>query len=283
MSKRQSSIVLIISLVISGAVFTQMALYVISMLAGWNVKFNLVVACHSWMRAIGLSSLEYALDALVIFTLIFSIWQISSQLIQTTRMKKRIEQYKEKKLTAYMNQDYCNEKEEIMIISHPTPIAITMGFLCPKIVISTGLIGLLTDEELKAVIAHEMYHQKKRDPLKVFLLSLCATTMGYIPILKWLYKQYRIIQEVLADEFAIKKQETSVHIGSALLKMIKIGMAEKMPYSYVSFADTSINYRIEYILNPLEGAQFKIPLKIAFTSLVIFSLLCIFFIYALIA
>ncbi|WP_144512083.1 M56 family metallopeptidase [Bacillus sp. FJAT-22090] len=283
MSKRQASIILIISLVISGTVFLQMALYVISMLAGWNVKFNLVVACHSWMKAIGLSSLEYALDALVIFTLAFSIWHISTQLIQTSRMKKRLEQYKENTLTKNMNQAYCNKEEDLIIISHPTPIAITMGFICPKIIISTGLISLLTDEELTAVIAHEMYHQEKRDPLKVFLLSLCASTMGYIPILKWLNKQYRIMQEVLADDFAIKKQETSVHIGSALLKMIKIGVAEKMPYAYVSFADTSINYRIEYILNPLEGIQFKIPLKIVILSLIIFSLICVFFIYALIA
>ena len=128
-------------------------------------------------------------------------------------------------LTNEMNQTYGEGKEDFIVISHPAPMAITMGFMQPKIVISTGLINLLTNDELKAVIAHEMYHKENRDPLKDIFISLCASTIGYIPILKWFNQQYRIIQELLADEFAIEKQETSVHLGSALLKMLKVGMA----------------------------------------------------------
>ncbi|MFJ5769447.1 M56 family metallopeptidase [Psychrobacillus sp. NPDC093180] len=280
MSKRQSSFLFLAALVISGTIFLQMAIYAVSILVGWNVKFNLVVVCHSWLKAVGLSSLEYALDGLVIFTLLLTIWHISSQLIHTARMKKRLEQYRAKKLTTEFNQTYGNEKEDLIIISHPTPMAITMGFVQPKIVISTGLINLLTNDELEAVIAHEMYHKANRDPLKLFILSLCASTIGYIPILKCFNQQYRIIQEILADEFAIKKQATSVHLGSALLKMLKVGSAKKMPFSYASFADTSVNYRIEYILNPLQ-IQMKIPVKVAWLSFAIFSMICAIFMYAI--
>ena len=35
-----------------------------------------------------------------------------------------------------------------------------------------------------------------------------------------------------------------------------------MPFAYASFADTSVNYRIEYMLNPLKNIQMKIPLKV---------------------
>lgn len=281
MSKRQSSLLFFLSLVISGTIFIQMALYVISMLAGWNVKFNIVEVCHSWLKAIGLSSLEYALDALVIYTLLFSIWHIGSQFFYASRLKKHFERYKDNLLTNDMNQTHSSGKKDFIIISNPVPMAITMGFMKPKIIISTGLINLLTDDELKAVVSHEIYHKDNRDPLKIFLLSLCASTIGYIPILKWFSHQYRIIQEVLADEFAIRKQETSMNLGSALLKMLKVGKQEKMPFAYASFADTSVNYRIEYMLNPLKDVQWRIPLKKAFLSLVVFILLCAFFIYAL--
>ncbi|MEK3978838.1 M56 family metallopeptidase [Psychrobacillus sp. FSL K6-2836] len=281
MSKRQSSFIFFLSLVISGTIFIQMALYVLSLLAGWNVKFNIVEVCHSWMKAIGFSSLEYVLDALVIYTFLFSIWHIGSQFFYASRLKNHFEQYKDNLLTNNMNQTYGSKKKDFLIVSNPAPIAITMGFICPKIVISTGLINLLTDEELKAVVSHEIYHKENRDPLKIFLLSLCASTIGYIPILKWFNHQYRIIQEVLADEFAIKKQETSVNLGSALLKMLKVGKQEKMPFAYASFADTSLNYRIEYMLDPLKDVQWKVPLKKAFLSLAIFILICVFFIYAL--
>ncbi|MFZ0578411.1 MAG: M56 family metallopeptidase [Psychrobacillus psychrotolerans] len=281
MSKRQSSFIFSLSLVISGTIFIQMALYIVSMLAGWNAKFNIVEVCHNWLKAIGMSSLEYALDALVIYTLLFSIWRIGSQFFYVSRLDKQFEQYKDNLLTEHMNQTHSSGKEDFLIVSNPAPIAITMGFVKPKIVISTGLINLLTDDELNAVISHEIYHKDNRDPLKIFLLSLCASTIGYIPILKWFNHQYRIIQEVLADEFAITKQETSINLGSALLKMLKVGKQEKMPFAYASFADTSVNYRIEYILNPLEDIKWQVPLKKAFLSLAVFILICAIFIYAL--
>lgn len=281
MSKRQSSLVFILSLVISSTILLQMGLYVISLLAGWNVKFNLVVVCHSWLKSFGLSSLEYVLDALVIYTVLLSLWKIGVQLIQTIKMKKRFQQYEEKKLTIEMSQTFGNGKEETVVLSHPTPMAFTMGFVSPKIVVTTGLIHLLNNDELKAVIAHEIYHKENRDPLKVFVLSLSSSVMWYIPIQKWFHFKYRVIQEILADDFAIKQQETSVNLGSALLKMLKVGRHEKMPFTYVSFADTSVNYRIEYLLNPIKEVQLELPLKVAFVSLTIFSLICGLFIYAL--
>lgn len=281
MKKLQSSKMFYISLVISGTILVQMAMYIISMLAGWNVKFNIVEVCHSTLKVIGLSSLEYGLDVLVVFTLLFSLWKMGFQLTHAMKMKKRFQQYRVNNLTLDMNDNYKIGKEAIIVISYPVPIAITMGFISPKIVISTGLINLLSDEELNAVIYHEIYHKQSRDPLKIFLLSLFASAMPYIPILKWFSQKYRIIQEVLADELAIEKQETSVNIGSALLKMLKVGKLEAMSFVYASFADTSVNYRIDYLLNPLKNLEFKIPAKVTYISFMVFSLICIFFIYAL--
>ena len=161
MYKRQSFSMLIVSLVISGTIFLQMGLYLISIIAGWDVGHNLVAVCHSWMKTIGLSSLEYVLDAFVIYTLLFSIWKIASQFYHASRMKKRFKQYEENMLTIEMNRTYGDGKDEFIVISHPSPIAITMGFFRPKIVLSTGLISLLNDDELNAVISHEVYHKEK--------------------------------------------------------------------------------------------------------------------------
>ena len=132
MYKRQSTTMVFLSLIISGTIFLQMGIYVVSMLAGWNVRFNLVAVCHSWLKMIGLSSLEYILDALVIYTLSFSVWKIGSQWVQASRMKKRFEQYKAKMLTINMNQSYSQGKDDFIVISHPAPLAITMGFIRPK-------------------------------------------------------------------------------------------------------------------------------------------------------
>ncbi|MEK9198454.1 M56 family metallopeptidase [Ureibacillus sp. 179-F W5.1 NHS] len=281
MSKRRATITYIVPLAISSIIFVQMGLYILSIMGIWNSKYNLVVACHSLLKAIGLSSLRYALDLLVFYTVLYLMWKIGSQLINSWNLKRKFKQYQDITLTNDFNLMYQKERDDIVVISHPVPLAITMGFIKPKIVISTGVINLLTEEELRSVISHEFYHYRNRDPLKVFLISLCASTMWYIPILQWFTQQYRIIQEILADDYAIKRQNTPVYLSSALLKMIKVGKQHKMPFAYVSFADTSVNYRIEYILNPLKNIEWKIPKKESYISLFIFLLICIFFIYAL--
>jgi beta-lactamase regulating signal transducer with metallopeptidase domain len=278
---RQSTMMVFLSLIISGTIFLQMGIYVVSLLAGWNVRFNLVAVCHSWLKMIGLSSLEFILDALVIYTLSFSVWKILSQWVQASRMKKRFELYKAEMLTINMNQSFSQGKDDFIVISHPAPLAITMGFIQPKIVLSTGLISLLNEEELQAVIAHELYHKENRDPLTMFLMALCASTIWYIPILQWFNEQYRIIKELLADDYAIDKQRTSVNLSSALLKMLKVGQHEKMAFAYASFADTSINYRIDYLLDPVKGFQMKWPLHMTLLSFTIFCLICSLFIYVL--
>lgn len=281
MNKRQPKSMFFLSILISGSIFVQMGLYLISLVSGSNLRFNIFEVCHSTLKLIGLTSLTYAVDILVIGTFIFALWKISTQVIQTIKMRRRLQQYNSESLTKKFNEQYTSNDKEFMIISYPVPVAITIGFLSPKIVLSTSLLNLLTEEELEAVIYHEMYHLKNHDPLKIFLLSISSITLPYIPILKWFNEKYRVIQEVMADELAIEKQESAVHIGSALLKMLKVGKLETKSFAYASFAETSVNYRIEYILNPLKNNQIKVPVTITMWSILVFSLISIFFIYAL--
>ncbi|MEK4229809.1 M56 family metallopeptidase [Solibacillus sp. FSL H8-0538] len=268
------------SSVIWFAVFIQMIHYIVSRLVGWNVNLNLIEVCQSLLKLLGLSFLDFYLDALVLYAILFSFWKIGMQYFVSIRMKILLWRYRNKTLSVAMNKRFNTEKKDIIVVSYPETIAITMGLFNPKIVISTALINLLNEQELNAVIFHEMYHKNQNDPFKLFLLSLFASTMPYIPVLKWFEQQYRIIEELSADAWAIEKQQTPLNIGSALIKMLKIKKINAMPFTYVSFAETSINYRIEYLLNPLMDTQFKIPAKIAVISCVSFCVICILCIYA---
>lgn len=281
MVKRRSTFMLTLSLVISSTILLQMGLYLVSILAGWNMKFNFVAFCHGWLKAFGLTFLEYALDALVICTLAFFVWRISAQWIQTARLKKQLERYRDHKLTAEINQDFAKNTEEIMVLSHPIPLAITIGLFQPCIIITTGLIRLLDSDELQAVLYHEMFHKKSRDPLRAFVLSLGASMFRYIPIQNWLHQKYRAIQEVLADDFAITQQETTVHLGGALLKMLKAGRVESMTGTYVSFADTAVHERIECIMDPERVMPLCLPYRKTAFSITIFSVISGLFMYAL--
>jgi beta-lactamase regulating signal transducer with metallopeptidase domain len=110
---------------------------------------------------------------------------------------------------------------------------------------------MLEEEELAAVIHHERFHQMSLDPLRCFIMGLLTSVLWFLPILQWQNRYYRIAREVLADRYAILVLGSERALGSALLKLIKCG---KPPVfvAAVSFADTSVNYRIHQLLNPHE-------------------------------
>jgi beta-lactamase regulating signal transducer with metallopeptidase domain len=277
MSKNPSKAIFITSTFIAGTILFQMGMYVLYVLLDWDLNFNLIQVCHSVARSLGLSSVEYMLDALVFYTVFLSIWKIGKQLFAANKIYKRLSIYRHEQLTQEINCKYNEGNRDFTVISYSAPIAFTTGFLNPKVILSTGLLNLLDKNEVEAVIYHELYHKKHRDPLKIFLLSLFASIMWYIPILKWFHQKYKIVREVLADHYAINRQGTSADLGSALLKMLKTGKRANMPFSYVSFADTSINYRIKYILDPQTEIPLKLPFMLTITSIYVFLMLCILF------
>ncbi|HWO98421.1 MAG TPA: M56 family metallopeptidase [Bacillus sp. (in: firmicutes)] len=281
MSKNQSKMIFIACTLIAGMILLQMGIYVLYMLMGWDLKFNLIQVCHSAAKSLGLSSVEYMLDALVFYTVLLSIWKIGKQLFTAHSMYKKLLLYEDRQLSRELNDTYNEGKQDFIVISCSAPMAVTMGFLNPKIVLSTGLLDLLDGNELEAVIYHELHHKQHRDPLKIFLLSLFASIMWYIPILKWFHQKYKIVREVLADHHAIHQLGSSRDLGSALLKMVKTGKQANMPFSYVSFADTSVNYRIKYILDPFTEFPLKLPVVLTITSIYVFFMLCVLFIIAL--
>ncbi len=58
----------------------------------------------------------------------------------------------------------------IDIIDAQRPFAFVHGWLSPRICLSTALIARLTDEELAAVLFHEDWHCRHRDPLRLLLV-----------------------------------------------------------------------------------------------------------------
>ena len=71
---------------------------------------------------------------------------------------------------------------QVGITNNPTPNAFATG-RGPKdaaVVATTGLLNLLTDAELRGVMAHELAHVKNRD---VLIMTIAATIAGAISIL----------------------------------------------------------------------------------------------------
>lgn len=265
----------------AGFIFLQMGLYLLHVLLGWKIGFNLIELCKYGVRSLGFSSIDYFLDVLVFYTIFLFIWKFFRQMVISVKMYKKLLVYQHETLTNEMNQKYNSEKQDFSVICSTHPVAMTIGFFNPKIILSTGLLGLLEEKEVEAVIHHEQHHKDHYDPLKNFLLHLFAAVMWYIPILKWLQQRHKILTEVLADNYAIKRLGTSVTLGNALMKLLKNGYSTQMSFSYVSFADTSINYRIKKLIDPKTEFSMKLPITSTIISLFMIVLLCAMFVVVL--
>ncbi|MFD7524439.1 M56 family metallopeptidase [Paenibacillus chitinolyticus] len=248
------------SVLIAGVVLFQMTMYALHVLFGIRIGFNVLNVCTEWMRSKGIFSIAHLLDAFVIGTFVYSMWQILRQFVLSRRIFAKLDAYRHTKLSAELNRMYPEARGNIVVVVSDEPIALTMGFGKPAVVLSTGLLDMLEASEAEAVIHHELHHQQTGDPRSMFFLSLLASVLWYLPVLKWFHHQYKIAREILADNYAISRQGSSRDLGSALLKLLRRGGTVAMPFAYASFADTSINYRIRRIVDPESPISFRPPL-----------------------
>jgi Zn-dependent protease with chaperone function len=77
------------------------------------------------------------------------------------------------------------------------------GALTPRVALSRGLFETASPEELDAVLAHERYHVRNLDPLKVMLARALPAAFFYLPALRRLRARYVAGRELAADRRAL--------------------------------------------------------------------------------
>ena len=256
MKIKQTGLVFTLSIFLVAAVIVQMSMYSLHLFSNWNLMFTVLEACHNLLRAIGVSSMNVFLEVLILSTLALVVIILVKQIARYITFSKRLSLLQDELVTKKVIVQY--DLHQITVITSEAPIALTYRLIKPKIVLSTALVNMLTEEELRAVICHEQFHQQHRDPLKKFLITLLVTALWYVPILKWVSKHYQTLREIEADKFAIQQTNNMLDLSSALLKLLKNEHRQRHAFA-VSFADTSVNDRIQHILSPEKEVHATLP------------------------
>ncbi|WP_226654657.1 M56 family metallopeptidase [Guptibacillus hwajinpoensis] len=257
MKIKRPGLVFTLSFFLVVALIVQMAMYSLHLFSNWNLMFTVFEACHNLFRAIGISSMNVMLEMLILSTVALVLIRLTKQIARYVTFSKRLAVLIDESITNQM-ADHYELQHSLIVIIHEAPLALTYGFVKPKIVLSTALVNMLTEEELRAVICHEQFHQQHRDPFKKFLVTLLVTALWYVPILKWVSKHYQTLREIAADRFAMQQTNNRVDLSSALLKLLKNEHRLRHAFA-VSFADTSVNDRIQHILSPEKEVHATLP------------------------
>ena len=149
------------------------------------------------------------------------------------------------------------------VVADPRAFSFCFWFRRPRICLSTALVRRLDADELRAVLLHERYHLRHRDPLRVVIARYFAAGLYVVPVVDELASFYALQKEIAADEDAV------AHVGveplaRALYKLLpdapdgELGLL--MPVTGLSVTEA----RIDRLALGLE-----IPLRLSAASVVL--------------
>src|SRR5207247_4920128 len=92
--------------------------------------------------------------------------------------------------------------ERIDVVTDERPFSFCYWFLRPRICLSTGLVERLEPDELRAVLYHERYHLRQRDPLRQIVARYFAAGVYVVPVVDEVVALATLKQELGAGQGA---------------------------------------------------------------------------------
>jgi beta-lactamase regulating signal transducer with metallopeptidase domain len=108
------------------------------------------------------------------------------------------------------------------------PFSFVWGYLRSKLVVSTGLLNVLSREELVAVLEHEAAHHARRDNLLKWALTICRYVTPAFPLTAKLYRWLNEEIEMVCDEIAVRRTEAPVDLAGALVRLKRLTLARPL-------------------------------------------------------
>jgi Zn-dependent protease with chaperone function len=104
------------------------------------------------------------------------------------------------------------------VVDHDVPLAYCLPGLRPRVVLSRGVLDLLREDEVRAVLAHEDAHVVQRHDLVVLPFSAFGTTFPGLRPVRTASEQVALLVEMLADDRAARLHPPEV-LARALYKI----------------------------------------------------------------
>jgi beta-lactamase regulating signal transducer with metallopeptidase domain len=169
---------------------------------------ELIAACRSWVLPdLGVASLAVlGLGSLGIAVIALMLRSALRQLRATRRFEREL---------AVVGP--LPEDPRVRLVDEAAPRAFCAGMLRPRVYLSRGAAELLSDDERRAVLAHEFHHARQRDPLRLLIARSLGAGLFFLPAVRRLAERHATLAELAADEAAERAAGGKRALASALL------------------------------------------------------------------
>ncbi len=156
---------------------------------------------------------------------------------QTWRTHRDFSSYPLKKITA--------QKARVLAVDFP--YSARVGFWKSELIVTQGLLNLLDQEHLQAVLAHEQAHQEYHDTFWFFWLGWLRSMSSWLPNSENLWSELVFLRELRADKYASGQVDYLLLAESLLLVAEKVNQVAEISFSdscCVALNDHSLNNRL---------------------------------------
>ena len=132
-----------------------------------------------------------------------------------------------------------------------------VGWLRPMILLPARLVTRLSDDELRAILAHELAHIRRHDYLVNVVQIVIETVLFYHPAVWWLSRRLRQEREHCCDDLASAACGGNRILARALASLAELHAAA--PYALPAATGGSLVQRIRRLVQPESESERLVP------------------------
>ncbi len=139
----------------------------------------------------------------------------------------------------------------IVLVEDETPLLALSGLFRPRLLISRGVLRVLSTEELDAAFRHEHAHRTSRDNAKRLLLLLAPDMVPFVRPLRMLEHSWSKFAEWAADDQAAAGDSCrALSLAAALVHVARMGAGPRLPFlsTPLLVGDRDLSARVDRLL-----------------------------------
>ncbi len=136
------------------------------------------------------------------------------------------------------------------------PPLLLYGVSTPRVLASESAVTLLSPDELRVALRHEIGHMRSRDNLKKLLFYAAS-----FPGMAGLERAWQKAAEFAADEAAVSDSDDAVNLASALIKLADLARLQDLPAFTTGLVTCTalVSLRVHRLLDWKESSSRTMP------------------------
>lgn len=136
---------------------------------------------------------------------------------------------------------------------------ILVGLLRPMILLPAAVLAQLTPSQLEAVIAHELAHIRRRDPLWIFLQRMTETLLFFHPMVWVISRKLSQEREHACDDLVLSGEADPSAYATALVRVLALSSGgTRTPVTAAALSREALHQRISRLFGEQDGGRLRL-------------------------